>query len=87
MAVRLWSSGHSTSSRRQVSWVISGYLPCDHAPLLAPPSSDLVRRVREVCQRSGDVRFFIPILHGLQKVSHAHSMMVMLVTPTNCSKK
>ncbi|KAL5463371.1 hypothetical protein EMCRGX_G032264, partial [Ephydatia muelleri] len=33
----------------------------------APPSSDLVNRVREVCQRSGDVRLLIPILHGLQK--------------------
>ena len=51
-------------------------------PLLAPPSSDLVNRVREVCQRSGDVRLLIPILHGLQKVSHAHPTAVMLATPT-----
>lgn len=36
----------------------------------APPSAELVKRVRELYHRnSSDVRFLIPVLHGLQKVS------------------
>lgn len=39
--------------------------------ILAAPSPELVKRVRELHQRnSSDVRFLIPVLHGLQKVSH-----------------
>ena len=35
----------------------------------APPSPELVKRVRELYHRnSSDVRFLIPVLHGLQKV-------------------
>ena len=35
----------------------------------AAPSPELVRRVRELYQRNAsDVRFLIPVLHGLQKV-------------------
>ena len=37
--------------------------------LLAAPTSELVKRVRELYQRSNsDVRFLIPVLHGLTKV-------------------
>lgn len=36
---------------------------------LAIPSTELVKHVRELYQRnSSDVRFLIPVLHGLQKV-------------------
>ncbi len=36
----------------------------------APPSAELVQRVRELYQRnSSDVRFLIPVLHGLKKVN------------------
>jgi len=47
------------------------HLPCcfNYTPLVASPSAELVRRVRELYQRnSSDVRFLIPVLHGLQKV-------------------
>ena len=36
---------------------------------VASPSAELVKRVRELYTRnSSDVRFLIPVLHGLQKV-------------------
>ena len=41
-------------------------LLCVH---VASPSAELVKRVRELYTRnSSDVRFLIPVLHGLQKV-------------------
>lgn len=37
--------------------------------IVVPPSADLVERVRELYnQNPSDVRFLIPVLHGLQKV-------------------
>ena len=40
--------------------------------LSAPPSPELVKRVRELYHRnSSDVRFLIPVLHGLDKVYNA----------------
>ena len=42
------------------------YFVCVH---VASPSAELVKRVRELYTRnSSDVRFLIPVLHGLQKV-------------------
>jgi len=42
----------------------------------ASPSAELVRRVRELYQRnSSDVRFLIPVLHGLQKVHRMEKIL------------
>ena len=42
---------------------------------LAAPSPELVKRVRELYHRnSSDVRFLIPVLHGLQKVTFKHDL-------------
>ena len=49
-----------------VSFVAACSLLCVH---VASPSAELVKRVRELYTRnSSDVRFLIPVLHGLQKV-------------------
>ena len=45
----------------------------------AAPSPELVRRVRELYQRnSSDVRFLIPVLHGLQKVCLVDACLLAL---------
>ena len=43
----------------------------------AIPSVELVKRVREMYNRNpSDVRFLIPVLHGLQKASFFNSLNV-----------
>ena len=51
---------------RKCVWIVIVYFVCVH---VASPSAELVKRVRELYTRnSSDVRFLIPVLHGLQKV-------------------
>ena len=45
--------------------------------LLAPPSRDLVEKVRDLYQkRVSDVRFLIPVLTGLEKVCRIFTVFI-----------